>query len=496
MAAGYTTSSARGGLFTQTGGQAALSDVGFMQDAYTAAAALTEEATAVAVQTAAHLAQTDLDATATAADRVQTGLDATATAADRVALAADLFQTNLDTIATAADRAAVAADLVQTDLDTIATAADRVQTGLDAASTASDLVQTNIDQLAVAAALVETNQDTIDTAADVIAADASAVAAALSETNAGVSETNASVSAGESAVSAADSANSAAAAAAALDTFDDRYLGSMTVEPTVDNDGDALVAGALYFNSTANEMRVYDGASWIAATSAGSASLILYEYTATSGQTTFSGTDDNTAALSYTVGNIQVVMNGVILDPSEFTATSGTSIVLAAGAATSDILNVYAFKSFTVADTVSASAGGTFAGSVTFAGGATGITGLTPSIDDNAVATAVTIDSSGNVGIGAATPATALDVTGTITATSFTGDGSNITNVGGGFYKGENGEIGNPTTGAGDIFRVNDKELNTNVTIDADENASAAGPLAIATGVTLTVTTGGNLSIV
>jgi hypothetical protein len=87
-------------------------------------------------------------------------------------------------------------------------------------------------------------------------------------------------------------------------------------------------------------------------------------------------------------------------------------------------------------------------------------------------------------------------VNGVLTATSFTGDGSNITNVGGGFYKGENGEIGNPTTGAGDIFRVNEKELNTNVTIDADENASATGPLAIATGVTLTVTTGGNLSIV
>jgi hypothetical protein len=87
-------------------------------------------------------------------------------------------------------------------------------------------------------------------------------------------------------------------------------------------------------------------------------------------------------------------------------------------------------------------------------------------------------------------------VNGVLTATSFTGDGSNITNVGGGFYKGENGEIGNPTTGAGDIFRVNEKELNTNVTIDADENACATGPLTIATGITLTVTTGGDLSIV
>ena len=113
-------------------------------------------------------------------------------------------------------------------------------------------------------------------------------------------------------------------------------------------------------------MRVYDGANWIAASSAGTASLILYEYTATSGQTTFSGSDDNSATLSYSVGNIQVVMNGVILDPSDFTATSGTSVVLASGAATGDLLNIYAFKSFTVSDTVSASSGGTFAADVAF----------------------------------------------------------------------------------------------------------------------------------
>lgn len=64
-----------------------------------------------------------------------------------------------------------------------------------------------------------------------------------------------------------------------------------------------------------------------------------------------------------------------------------------------------------------------------------------------------------------------------------------------GLYKGERGTVG-PSTGAGDIFRVNEQTLNTNVTIDADENANATGPLAVASGVTLTVTSGGNLSIV
>jgi hypothetical protein len=69
-----------------------------------------------------------------------------------------------------------------------------------------------------------------------------------------------------------------------------------------------------------------------------------------------------------------------------------------------------------------------------------------------------------------------------------------VANVsGGGMFKGDNGTVGSR---AGDIFRVNEQELNTSTTIDADENASATGPLAIATGVTLTVTAGGNLSIV
>ena len=66
---------------------------------------------------------------------------------------------------------------------------------------------------------------------------------------------------------------------------------------------------------------------------------------------------------------------------------------------------------------------------------------------------------------------------------------------GGGRYKGERGTAG-PAAAAGDIFRVHEQELNTDVTIDATENAMAAGPLTVASGVTLTVTTGGNLSIV
>ena len=223
--------------------------------------------------------------------------------------------------------------------------------------------------------------------------------------NASANATTASTKASEASASATAAAASAASAASAFDNFDDTYLGSKTSNPTVDNDGDALTSGDLYFNSTANEMRVYDGANWIAATSAGNVSLILYEYTATAGQTTFSGSDDNSATLSYTVDNLQVVMNGVVLDPADFTATNGTSVVLDSGATVGDQVNIYAFKSFTTADMVSKTAGGTFSGAVGFGGGITGDVAFDTST--------LKIDSSNNrVGVGTASPDTALHVIG------------------------------------------------------------------------------------
>ena len=51
-------------------------------------------------------------------------------------------------------------------------------------------------------------------------------------------------------------------AAASADNFDDTYLGPKSADPSVDNDGDPLTAGDLYFNTTNNVMRVYSGTAW------------------------------------------------------------------------------------------------------------------------------------------------------------------------------------------------------------------------------------------
>ena len=64
--------------------------------------------------------------------------------------------------------------------------------------------------------------------------------------------------------------------------------------------------------------------------------------------------------------------------------------------------------------------------------------------------------------------------------------------LGGGSYIGENGAVN--ASGKGDIFRVHEQQLDTNVTIASTDNALAAGPLTIASSVTLTVS--GNLTII
>jgi len=119
---------------------------------------------------------------------------------------------------------------------------------------------------------------------------ASASAAATSASNASSSASAASTSASNAASSASSAASSASSASSAqtaaeaardqtlavYDSFDDRYLGSKTSDPSVDNDGNALVAGALYFNSVSGIMKLYTGTAWVAAYVQGVAASINF----------------------------------------------------------------------------------------------------------------------------------------------------------------------------------------------------------------------------
>jgi hypothetical protein len=113
-------------------------------------------------------------------------------------------------------------------------------------------------------------------AAETAAADAAKLATNAEDSQYTLSDSSTGYSALHYAAKADDSstaalgAQSAAEAArdatlAAYDSFDDRYLGAKASDPAVDNDGDALAAGMLYYNTTVPEMRLYTGSAWVAA---------------------------------------------------------------------------------------------------------------------------------------------------------------------------------------------------------------------------------------
>lgn len=136
-----------------------------------------------------------------------------------------------------------------------------------------------------------------------------------------------------------------------MDNFDDRYLGPKTSAPTLDNDGNTLVIGALYFDTTSGKMRVYTASGWVDASSASQAALTKYKFVATASQTTFSGVDVNGLTLAYLAGGEVVALNGAVLvgGGDDYTASNGTSVVLTSGATAGDTLEVYAFSSFSIA---------------------------------------------------------------------------------------------------------------------------------------------------
>ena len=123
----------------------------------------------------------------------------------------------------------------------------------------------------------------------------------------------------------------------------------------------------------------------------------VYTYTATASQSTFNAV--------YNVGQVDVHQNGILLQPADFTASTGTTIVLGTAAALNDEITITCHNTFSVADTVSSSQGGTFAGAITAANGLTvDDDGATPLTVDRATSDGTIIDvqkdgtSVGNIG--------------------------------------------------------------------------------------------------
>ena len=173
-------------------------------------------------------------------------------------------ETNAATSATTATTKASEASTSATNAATSATTASTQATAASTSATAAASSATAAASSATAAASSETNASTSATTATTKASEASTSAtnAAASATTATTQATTATTQATNAASSATAAAASAAAAATSADNFDDTYLGAKSSDPSVDNDGDALNAGDLYFNTTSNVLKVYSGSAW------------------------------------------------------------------------------------------------------------------------------------------------------------------------------------------------------------------------------------------
>ena len=137
--------------------------------------------------------------------------------------------------------------------------------------------------------------------------------------------------------------NTVATNLASVNAFGEQYRISSSAPTT------SLTIGDLYFDTTANELKVYKSSGWAAAGSTVNGTSARYNYTATAGQTTFTGSDTLGNTLAYDAGFADVYLNGVRLSASDITITSGTSVVLATGATVGDVLDIVAYGTFNVA---------------------------------------------------------------------------------------------------------------------------------------------------
>jgi hypothetical protein len=232
-------------------------------DAQVAAAATSAASAATSATSAAASATTAAASVATIAGYASAAATS-ATSASASATAAATSAVSAATSAGSSETSAIASATSASASASSATAAATSATSAAASATAAATSATSAAASATAAATSATSAAaSATTAANSVATIAGyATSSANSATAAATSATSAAASATAASTSAASAATSATSAAASYDQFDDRYLGSKTSDPTLDNDGNALITGALYFNSALGAMKVYDGSAW------------------------------------------------------------------------------------------------------------------------------------------------------------------------------------------------------------------------------------------
>lgn len=242
-----------------------------------AAEASTSAASAAASATTANTKAGEASASATAAASSASSASSSAstatTKASEASASAASALSSKNAAATSETNAASSASTASTQAGIATTKAGEAATSATNAATSATNAANSASDAADAATTATTQAGVATTKASEAAG--SANDAATSASNAASSASASATSAGDAAASATAAAGSASSAADLFEDFEKRYLGSKASDPTVDNQGDPLVEGALYYNTTAPKgMRVYNGTAWEAAYIASAGVLI------------------------------------------------------------------------------------------------------------------------------------------------------------------------------------------------------------------------------
>ena len=145
------------------------------------------------------------------------------------------------------------------------------------------------------------------------------------------------------------SINTAATNLSAINAFANIYLGPSASAPTADPDGSALDVGDLYFDTGTNTLKVYAATGWVSAGSSVNGTSNRSDFVVGTASGGYNGST-TVFPVTYDAGFLDVYLNGIKLQPADFTATNGTSVTLLSAAQTNDTVSLVAFGTFNVSN--------------------------------------------------------------------------------------------------------------------------------------------------